>query len=389
MAIEITNIRETTYQAARAVAGTIEAHFARHIAAARERGEQELAPNPDRLAIEAIIDATFWASLRREEGRSPKISLAFFPPEQVPQPLIFERPLPLTPDVLTKLGPAVERPGIHLGVGRHSPSDVGLHVWGATRKVPSSCFVLEVIEPGLLVIKHRRRDGFGKFANVAVLKGEEVKIVDEHGASLPDCPALLEALLPFTSPGSWDHRFNLHVQLAASMRAHGHGGSLLFVPAGSDAWRNSIVHPILYSVTPHFSALADLMRQEINEANENALDAAVRRAVDTVAGLSAVDGATIINAQYEVLAFGAKIRRPEGSPPVEQMVATEPVAGDRPVVIHPAQNGGTRHLSAAQFVHDQRDAIALVASQDGRFTVFAWSPCEQMVHAHRVDTLLL
>ena len=89
-----------------------------HIAAARERGEDGLAPNPDRAAIEAIIDATFWASLRREEGRSPKISLAFFPHEQVPQPLIFERPLPLTPDVLTKLGPAVERPGIHLGSRR-------------------------------------------------------------------------------------------------------------------------------------------------------------------------------------------------------------------------------------------------------------------------------
>ena len=27
-------------------------------------------------------------------------------------------------------------------------------------------------------------------------------------------------------------------------------------------------------------------------------------------------------------------------------------------------------------MHDQRDSIARVASQDGRFTVFAWSPCE-------------
>jgi hypothetical protein len=30
-----------------------------------------------------------------------------------------------------------------------------------------------------------------------------------------------------------------------------------------------------------------------------------------------------------------------------------------------------------------------VASQDGRFTVFAWSPCENMVHAHRVEVLLV
>jgi hypothetical protein len=59
------------------------------------------------------------------------------------------------------------------------------------------------------------------------------------------------------------------------------------------------------------------------------------------------------------------------------------------MVAEPAQLGGTRHLSAAQFVHDQQDAIALVASQDGRFTVFAWSPCEGTVHAHRIDALLL
>jgi hypothetical protein len=57
--------------------------------------------------------------------------------------------------------------------------------------------------------------------------------------------------------------------------------------------------------------------------------------------------------------------------------------------VHPEELGGTRHLSAAQFVHDQRDSIALVASQDGRFTILEWSPCEAMVHGHRVETLLL
>jgi DNA integrity scanning protein DisA with diadenylate cyclase activity len=68
---------------------------------------------------------------------------------------------------------------------------------------------------------------------------------------------------------------------------------------------------------------------------------------------------------------------------------TEPVKNDTPVLVHPEQLGGTRHLSAAQFIQDQRDAVALVASQDGRFTVFEWSPCEEMVHAHRLDVLLL
>lgn len=388
MTLELTDIsHQPSYKAAHEVAAPIESHFAHHIVGARERGEDELAPVPDQAAITAMVNATFWASLRKEEGRSPKISLAFFQPEQISQPMFFERPLPLTAGVLTKLGPAVERPGVHLGVWRDSASGE-IQLWGATRRVPNFCFVLEVVEPGLLVIKHRRFEGFGKFANVAVLKGEEIKMVDERGASLPDCPGLLAALLPFTSPGSWDHKFNLMVQLSTSMRAHGHGGSLLVVPTGSEDWRRSIVHPILYSVTPPFSALTELMKQEVNDTNENLLVASVRKAADTVAGLTAVDGATIINDQYEVLAFGAKIRRPEGSAPVDQMIATEPVVGDVPIIVQPAQTGGTRHLSAAQFVHDQKDAVALVASQDGRFTVFAWSPCEEMVHAHRIDTLL-
>ena len=54
-----------------------------------------------------------------------------------------------------------------------------------------------------------------------------------------------------------------------------------------------------------------------------------------------------------------------------------------------SEGSRTRHLSAAQFVHDQHDAIALVASQDGRFTILEWSSCEGMVHGHRVETLLM
>jgi hypothetical protein len=114
-----------------------------------------------------------------------------------------------------------------------------------------------------------------------------------------------------------------------------------------------------------------------------------RRSVDAVARLTAVDGATVLNERYELLAFGMKIVRKRASARVELVTVTEPVVGNTPTMVDPSRLGGTRHLSAVQFVNDQRDALALVASQDGRFTVFAWSPCENMVHAHRVDTLLM
>ena len=106
---------------------------------------------------------------------------------------------------------------------------------------------------------------------------------------------------------------------------------------------------------------------------------------EQISGLTAVDGATLITGEYDLLAFGAKIRRREGRPEVEQVVVTEPIEGGAPAVVHPGQLGGTRHHSAAQFAHDQRDSLALVASQDGRFTLFAWSPREELFGAPRLE----
>jgi hypothetical protein len=364
----------------------VRAHFERHFGGPQNQGTPGLALQPDTPSIEAIIDVAFWASLWREESYSPKISLAFLPPEQAGRAMRFERLLPFTPSNLARVAPAVERHGIHLGVWR---DDGALYVWGTTLTIPRLCFVLEVIEPGLLVIKYRRDEDPGKFVNIAVLKGDQIRVVDEQGTSLPDCPALLTSLLGFGSPTSTDGTVNVLVQLAASMRAHGRGGTLLVIPQGSDGWRESIVQPVLYSVSPSYTELAELMRPGAGASNRRLWQEALIDAVEAIAGMTAVDGATIISDRYELLGFGAKIGRRDGGTQVEQVVLTEPIVGDLSSVVHPVQLGGTRHLSAAQFVQDQRDAVALVASQDGRFTVFAWSPCEDLVHAHRVETLLL
>jgi hypothetical protein len=359
-------------------------YFAHHLAQEGDSPQRLQAP-PDAASIEGIIDAAFWASLRREEGYIPKISLAFIRPDETESPLIFDRPLPLGAVSLAKLGPAVERPGIHLGVWRQGNE---LSVWGATRWIPTSSFVLEVIEPGLLVVKHRRAQT-GKFVNVVVLQGDEIKVVDERASSLPDCPPLLTTLLGFHSRSRTLDDQNVLVQIAVSMRAHGRGGSLLVVPTGSEPWRESILDPIAYRIEPPFPELARLMEARADDRRVHQWREALDRSIETIAGLTAVDGATIISDRYEVLAFGAKIARRRGWMRVQEIVVTEPIKGSEPATVHPAELGGTRHLSSAQFVQDQHDALALVASQDGRFTIFAWSPCENMVHAHRVETLLL
>ena len=135
---------ESGYPTARVVAHRIHAHLA--LQAKTQTGQgKEAGPVPEIAAIESIIDAAFWASLRREEGRTPRLSLAFLAPDHVRLALSFERFLPLSAHPLTRVAPAVERPGIHLGVWRDRGE---LCVWGAPRNLPPLCFVVEVIAPG-------------------------------------------------------------------------------------------------------------------------------------------------------------------------------------------------------------------------------------------------
>lgn len=354
------------YTLAKIAAPQIAAHLAQHRAGivAAERSPEYLLPTT--ATLETLLDAAFWASLRREEGYVPKISLAYLPATEDIHPLMFATSLPLDPGRLAKLAPAVERPGIHLGVWEQQ-------VWGATRTIPAYCLVVEVVAPGLIVVKHRPRAESRKFVNIAVIEGDRIKIVDEGASAIADCPALLTTLLGLEAPQG--ERLNTLVQIAVSMRRHGRGGTLIVVPSGRTDWQQSIVQPISYAVSPAY-ADPDWGDDQV-------------RAVDALAGLTAVDGATIITDRYELLAFGAKIRRKSGGQSVEQLVVTEPIEGSIAERVHPVQLGGTRHLSAAQFVMDQHDALALVASQDGHFTIFAWSPCEDTVHAHRIETLLL
>ena len=370
-----------SYPAARIVAKRLEERIAASTTAYKSPVD---APKPGAAAIEEIITTAFWASLRREEGHSPRISIAFLPPEQSIRPLQFNPPVRLEAALLARLGPAVERPAIHIGVWSYEGN---LHVWGVTRTVPTWCFILEVVGPGLLVVKFRRDGPSTKFANVAVLEGADVKFIEQHPAAMSEAPPALGSLLAFYSSAGRNESDNILVRVAIAMRAHGRGGSLLVVPRNTNLWLNSIVQPITYSLIPPFPDIATFLQNKQLDGDASLIT--LQTAVAALAGLTAVDGATVISDQFEPLAFGAKILTRDGVHRVDQILLTEPIEGVPDTTVDPAHLGGTRHLSAAQFAHDQRNAIAMVASQDGQFTVFAWSSLKNMVHAHRLDALLL
>jgi hypothetical protein len=103
-------LADPAYPPARTAAAIVADFYARPV--------QPAGQGPDPATVTAVVDAEFWASLRREEGRPPRASLAIVAPEAAGQPMRFERSLPLTADPLVRLASAVERPGIHRPAGR-------------------------------------------------------------------------------------------------------------------------------------------------------------------------------------------------------------------------------------------------------------------------------
>jgi hypothetical protein len=280
----------------------------------------------------------------------------------------------MTPETLARLGPAVERPGIHLGVWSENGE---LFIWGTTRFVPLWCFVLEVASPGLLVVKYRQSEPSTKFVNIAVLEGSRAKFISQTPLNSVN-PALLSSnpLMVFYASSGHEESDSMLVRIALAMRDHRRGGSLLVVPKGTSQWRDSIVQPMTYAVTPEY------------DFDEHSAER-MHLSVDALAGATAVDGATVISDELRLLAFGVKITPRDGRPRVDRVLLHEPLEGAVPLIIEPTQLGGTRHLSAAQFVQDQRDSFVLVASQDGRFTMFSWLESAQIVEAYRLEDLLL
>lgn len=367
----------------RAEAAAIVERFEGHRAGLND--SSDLAPHPDVDVIEAVARAAFWASLRREEGRTPKVSLAYVRPGTSLPAFQFDRPLRLDPGTLTQLAPAVERPSVHIAVWRE---DGDLRIWGIVGGLPDLAFVVEVFGPGLLAIKYSRSQAFGKFGNVALLEGDMLRVVEEANVGRPGMPAIISSLIGSDPFAGLPPKGALLMRLAASMRTHGHGGMLLVVPDG-EGWLDSITRPIPYVGARPYSRLTGLAEMASSHDDDPRWRAELSRAIAGIAGLTAVDGATVMNRELDVLAFGAMVRRSDSSPPVGELKLIEPVVGNVPAVVDPSRLGNSRHLAAVQFVHDQRDALTLVASQDGRFTVLAWSEADEVVHAYRVETLLM
>jgi hypothetical protein len=313
--------------------------------------------------ISSLIEEVFAASFERVEGRHHRFCIAVCPKESVDERFLFKEDVPFDSDHLAKLSPALQAEQITIGVwpGADNPN---LRIWGfwpermsdsswSRRPKATHRLLLTVVDSGQILFE------FDAFAGVeyvrTLITGTQTAEI-ELGAN-----CLLNDL--YSVLGSDDEeldRFSAFRDIAIHMRSHGHGGTLLIVPPDDVKWRESV----------------DWSAYEIEPYNRPRK----RSITESIAQLTAIDGATIVTYDLTVLGFGRKISPRRDSNNLEESPNLDEVLVSKPFEQHKSEprkvsdlNWGTRHSSAARFVLDQQNGrLAIVASQDGRLSIFKW-----------------
>ena len=83
-----------------------------------------------------------------------------------------------------------------------------------------------------------------------------------------------------------------------------------------------------------------------------------------------MDGVVLMTKQLDLIAFGVKLKEAGEDFNVVEIDLLE--YENRGRITSVKGLGGKRHLSAARFIYNNRDALAFVASQDGNVTLLVW-----------------
>lgn len=361
----------------------------------------------DGSKLQSIIETCFFASLETEEGRTHDFALAITPPTAAMSDSVMRR---LPPDVfaqtygftnhisiekLPKIAPAIAIGGQRIGVWFE---DDDAKIWGFlgpdTRV--SGALQIRTFKPGqlgvfvplsatkrmYLISATRAEPISGSLSLAGLLFNEEdlnKRRSSDHLTQLRYC-------------GRIQRWTRLLMDIANRMRKHGHGGTLLVIPREDTAnILQASMKPVEMAPENSFDYLSQKLVKEEDEGlyayERNVPNYSLPWSFDNEAQLlaqaTAVDGATIITKDFSLIAFGAKIEKASQTVP-ENVLTSEPFEDSRRPTPKPLSDlGGTRHQSAAQFVSDQHNTFAIVASQDGRLSVMSWDATNQMVSVFR------
>ena len=317
--------------------------------------------------------------MEKEEARPVRFCLLF---ENKPQEaLLFHETIPMNVLSIVKLAPAVVMAQRALSI---SWGDQGAFICG-TAALPSQALTVESNEPGLLRLRLLDR------TRVVIRSGEIIYLANDNSDNL---------LFLVNSVSEYNLKITPFFLLLSealekilqAMLEQGHGGTLLWIPNARD-W-SAGVKSIRYLCKPAYAGLRQAIDQlypdgppsftsdypenyrrdpEYKELSRKLHG--IQSAISNVGQLTAVDGATVINEDLLVLAFGVMLRAQANDGEDQVKILELGIPQPRPVKLENlpsarlAHLGGARHRSAADFCLAHPECLAFVASQDGSLTI--------------------
>jgi hypothetical protein len=337
-----------------------------------------LAPLPasaGRLA--ELLDSCFFATLLTEEGRPTRFACAFVAPEDIDgiPARRLARPLPLTPDAIRRIAPAIDPQLTSLGV--HA-SPEGLCIWGLVDVPRLGALQVYGSDTGVIRVTYLRQTQMIHAHGIGRVRGE-------RDPSFLTSIQLIAVAMGLVGP-QW-YRPRAVLGLADELIRAGHGGAILVSRRPREEvlrGRISVTYPSLGPLTTLVEPV--LEAQEANPAGSPDDELfqhfkSVERQSDIrrTARLGAVDGALLVDHHLRVIGFGAMIDV-QGMRGAGRALAVDlPAAMDhltrtpfdlasvsvrQPLTIDDL--GGQRHQSAIRWCSSSDAAsLALVCSQDG------------------------
>lgn len=342
---------------------------------------------PTSIELASVINATFWASLQKEEGRTLLPSVYFGEPRlDLPQ-WELQQPIKLAPRELAKLASGTDGNRCSVGIRRGVCGD--LEIWGVSSVPATAGFSIQAVDPGSLIVQRQHR-------TLAILKPNRMPILlSELGnfSSYVVPAGFLRAKFDSCEKNDFDLMLLYVVKTMARRRM---GGTLLVVNERAPEWSSFVDSSYKFAKRPKLDdALRDynqakdayvlnqdqtglirMMRWNLLGIGTNFRErwvAHIHAMLSVIARISSIDGAVILNSNLELLEVGAKI---VAQRPIQTTVTHWELTGPNDESVAQTSDvpfdkiGGTRHQSAASFVSSYPEGAAFVVSQDGRVTMF-------------------
>ncbi len=351
--------------------------------------------------IETLIETCFVASMEKEEGRFYNFSITLKPQEcEDGSSYQFHEPIEFNSASITKLTPAIN-PNYYC-IDTWFNKDGNLEIWGFSEKSNTE-FTFSTSSSGKIILNCALglKDRFKCFISMS-----ETGFISLKSYSNPVADWLEEVYKKEGLKSFFLERNSDLGDILLNMFSHGNGGTILLVPKEIDKWKNSIQHPILYKcltsyqdkrVNVKYSAMETYFEERMKPLDGKTVEEKIKGLLTTpihnealnskfslnehntkealldIGNLTKIDGATVLAQDFEILAFGARIKPIDSNQKPEDLIMITPYENLNARKVSLSTIGGTRHQSAAQFVFDQKESIAVVASHDGRLSVFWWN----------------